>query len=236
MAKRARELCAKYVPDKIINESQAQQLNSSISANALIGKDKSVVIVRNNSKLSKQDWRRMLFHEFTHIYCAKIEMDEDNHFIEIYGSGTTSDNPNMTRDEKVYDGVLSSGYVVWSEFIAQYYALKHTKKRIYTVAMISDYINGLIADVNLISGDAAKDSLAMACAYLLNCSDAEKTVAMLKEPDEDMQQAQRSFLDCLFLLHRQINKDRSWRINEDFIVEIGNAYISLKAFNSIDIS
>jgi hypothetical protein len=36
MAERAKALCAIYAPDKIINETQAEELNSSIAANALV--------------------------------------------------------------------------------------------------------------------------------------------------------------------------------------------------------
>lgn len=46
MAELARALCARYVPDKIINKSQAEELNQTITANALVGKEKSAIIAR----------------------------------------------------------------------------------------------------------------------------------------------------------------------------------------------
>ncbi|GHU93057.1 hypothetical protein FACS1894208_01750 [Clostridia bacterium] len=45
-----------------------------------------------------------------------------------HGSGTTPENPNMTAIEQAYDGLIVAGYFVWSEFIAQYYAIKKTAK------------------------------------------------------------------------------------------------------------
>ena len=83
MANRAKALCAIYKPDKVINESQARQLNNSIAANALTGRDKSAVIVRINPKNKERDWREILFHEFMHIFCAKLEMDGE-HFGSVY--------------------------------------------------------------------------------------------------------------------------------------------------------
>jgi len=83
MAKRARELCALYVLDKIINDTQAQQFVTSIAANALIGREKSAVIAKADYKLNKQELRMILFHELTHIYCAKLEMDDGEHFVGL---------------------------------------------------------------------------------------------------------------------------------------------------------
>lgn len=234
MAARARALCAKYVPDKIINDSQARQLNATIAANALIGREKSAVLVRIDHRRSRQDWRTVIYHELAHIYCTKMEMDESEHFVEVYGSGTTPENPAVAREERTYDGTLVGGYGVWSEFIAQYYALKHTESHENAVADRDEYINRLLADVNIASGDSAKGALGMACAYLLTCSDAENTVAMLKEPNDAMPQAQRAFLNCLFLIHGQMQKEKPWRIDEEFIADLGGAYIALKTFNSFN--
>lgn len=234
MAARARALCAEYVPDKTINDSQARQLNVEIAANALIGREKSVVLARIDRRRSRQDWRMVIYHELAHIYCAKMEMTESEHFIEVYGSGSTPENPDMTSGEKAYDGTLVGGYDVWSEFIAQYYALKHTGTHEYAVADRDAYINHLLADVNISSGNSAKGALGMACAYLLTCFDAEETVAMLKEPNDEMPHAQRAFLNCLLLIHRQMQKEKPWRINEEFIAALGSAYIAFKTFNSID--
>jgi hypothetical protein len=66
MAERARALCAQYSPDKTINASQARELNRTIAANALIGKEKSVVIARIDYKRSVQEWREIFFHELIH--------------------------------------------------------------------------------------------------------------------------------------------------------------------------
>jgi len=132
MAERAAALCEQYVPDRHINESQAKQLVNTIAGNALIGREKSVVIAFIDYKASRRWIREMMFHEFTHIYCAKMEMDGE-HFIDIYGSGTTPENPDMTSAERTYDGFLVSGHYVWSEFMAQYYALLHTAQRGYRI-------------------------------------------------------------------------------------------------------
>ena len=92
----------------------------------------------------------------------------------------------------------------------------------------------MLADVNLSSENDTKAVLAVACASLLTSIDAEETIAILKEPDDDMPQAQRAFLKVLFLLHGKLQKDKPWRISEEFIAAVGTEYISLKMFNSIN--
>jgi len=233
MAERAKALCAQYVPDKIINESQAAQLNQAITANALIGRNKSAVIARINYKMSRQDWRRVFFHEYMHIFCAKIEMDGD-HFIEVYGSGTTPENSDFTPEEREYDGYLVAGYKIWSEFIAQYYALLKTEDRTkITVAREDAYINSLLAEVTIFNMEESKGSLSMACAYLLTCADANETVAMLKEPDDEMPESQKEFLSCLFLIYEHLQNEKPWKINEEFIVELGKRFIRFRMLNSV---
>ena len=231
MAERARALCAQYAPKKTINDTQARELTEDIDANALIGKEKSAVIARINSKRSEQAWREVFFHEFMHIFCAKLEMDGE-HFIDIYGSGTTPENPNMTPAERMYDGVLVAGYAVWSEFIAQYYTLKHTETRRPTVDEVSVYINKLLYSVGRLDNKGDKHALSIACARLLTCTNAEETVSMLEEPDDEMPTEQRAFLSCLFLLHEHQQDERLWEIYEEFVADLGTRYAFFRVANS----
>ena len=210
MAERAKALCAKYVPDKIINESQTHQLNTSIAANALIGKEKSAVIARINYKATKQDWRMIFFHEFMHIYCGKLEMDGE-HFIDTYGSGTTPENPDMTPDEKTYDGFLVAGHTIWSEFIAQYYAIKKVESDSLVFDGVVEYIFNLLGDVNVAELEISKGSFAMLSSYWLACDDAKETILQLDEPnfifkDEAPygKEARKNLQNCL-LLPRKLN-------------------------------
>lgn len=233
MVKRAKSLCAEYVPDKVLNESQVRQLANSITANALVGKEKSAVIVRIDYKQDKRDWKWILFHEFIHIFCAKSEMDGE-HFIEIYGSGTTPEIPDMTHEEKTYDGLLVAGYFVWSEFIAQYYALTKAAP-IKSVADVSDYVNHLLGEVNLVSDEDSRASFAMACSTLLACRDAGETVSMLNEPDEEMPETQKAFICCLTYLHNHLQGEKPWKINEEFIAGLGNKFLYFKMLNSLSV-
>jgi len=235
MAKRAVELCEMYCPDKILNTSQCHQLNKSIAANALIGREKSAVLVRIDSKLSKNNLRRILVHELMHIFCAKLEIDSE-HFIDIYGSGTT---PEATPENRIHDGMLVAGYSVWTEFIAQYYAIKLIDEKPYVFNSIAEYITQLLFEVNGLDLKISKDSFSMACAYWFNCTDLDDTIAELKEPntfipseDPHGEETQNTLCGCINHIYSQMQNTKPWKITEEFIIELGIKFCMFRTANS----
>jgi hypothetical protein len=230
LVKCVRSFCKQYAPDKTFNESQVEELENSVDANAFIGREKSAVIVRINYNLDEQSLRSEVFHELAHIFCAKREIDGD-HFIDIYGSGTTPERPDMDFMERAYDGYLVAGHQVWSEFIAQYYALKYTEETHPSTEQAEGYINHWLTSVgtNGVKGD--KYALAFACARWLTCYDGDKAVESLKNgPDEPTMQ-QMAFEACLFLLHDRVSRERPWEITEDFIADLGQKFLIFKTLN-----
>lgn len=236
MIERAKALCALYVPDKTFNDSQMWELENTIGANALIGREKSAVLVRCNTKTTKKTLREVVFHELTHIFCAKMEMDGE-HFIDIYGSGHT---PDENPENKIYDGQLNAGYVVWTEFIAHYYALRYVNKVKYSVTNLTNELFTLLNDVHVASMEKSKQSFAMVCSYLFSCDDVESFIELLDEPnflfDDGKQggiQSREAFKNCLFKLHSNLKKDKPWKISKDFIEELGIKYIMFVSMNSV---
>ena len=236
MISRALELCTKYCPELILNDSQLRHLEESVTANALIGREKSAVLFRKDSRLSKKDFRRIIFHELMHIYCAKIEMD-DEHFIDIYGTGTT---PDCDPDEIEYDGIIVAGYVVWSEFIAHYYAIKMIDKPKYKFNEIAHNIAPLFADIHAHDLEASKGSFSMICSHWLNCVDAEKSIEALQEPDMLLpsdesyaEETQATLYICMRYLHNHMQNEQPWKIDEDFIFALGSNFNSFRIYNSM---
>jgi len=240
MARRAKELCKKYVPDKTINDSQAQQLVTSIAANALIGKEKSAVLVCEDYKTTKKEWRMLFFHELMHIFCAKTEMD-GLHFIDIYGSGTTPEfDPEYAAPEFIIrDGYLSAGYYIWTEFIAHYYALLKVSGDTYGFPNVVDYVYELLGEVNIATDELSKGSFAMACSYLLSCCDVAEILNPPNDIDDNSNEVpyekenKLALLNCLRLLHKQLQSTKPWRITEDFIENLGSKYCWFKTTNSM---
>lgn len=232
MVSRYKALCSMYAPDKKLNDSKEAQLASAVAANAIIGRDKSAVLVRVNPKNREQEWRQIIFHELMHIFCAKSEMDEE-HFIDIYGSGHT---PDMNPADKTYDGFLNAGYVVWSEFIAQYYALIHTQSQTYTFGDVADYAYSLLDEVSIQNNEHdSKTSFAMACSYLLTCDDGNLLSDLMPLDDAKVneQSTEATLRSCLGHIHRNLQEEKPWKISEEYIAELGSKYLLFRVLNSI---
>jgi hypothetical protein len=236
MVERTGALCAQYVPDKILNETQKWELENGVRANALIGREQSAVIVRKHAGDTKKRLGEVVFHELMHIYCAKTEMDSE-HFIDIYGSGHT---PDEEPENKIYDGNLNAGYVVWSEFIAQYYALKYANKGCFSIENLTSELIGLLNEVTVSDIHGSKTAFAMVCSHLFFCNDVEVFIELLDEPDflfepsrPLAEQTRMSFKNCLLYIADQLRGEKPWKITEDFIATLGAKYTMFCGMNSI---
>lgn len=239
MAERAKALSALYCPDKIINESQSEQLNNIIAANAIVGREKSVIIVRIDYRQTQQGWRRILFHEFMHIFCGKLEVDGE-HFIDIYGCGHT---PDMNPKNKAYDGAVNAGYVLWSEFIAQYFALIYAEDEDYWFSDIGEFIADILSGIGTDSDDNDKSAVGMVCAYILTCVDTEAVLDALSDggllyPDSDpgSERVRGALLNILLFLCERLQNEKPWKITEEMIADLGGIFIWFKTANALFLS
>ena len=235
MAKRALEVCAIYCPEKIFTETQLAELSESIAANALVGREKSVVLVRINPQINKTDFRRVIVHELVHLFCAKSEMDGE-HFIDIYGSGTT---PEIEGMDKTYDGIIVAGYKVWTEFIAHYYAIKLIDKENLKFEKIASFVTELFHEVNVSDLIGSQKAFSMICSYWLNCMDFEETLEVLSKAgtflssDEPHgEETQKALFYCMDYIYDQIKKEKPWKITEDFIYGLGFKFSLFRLNNS----
>ncbi len=230
------ELRDKYAPEHIINESQERDLRDNVVANALIGRETSAVLICYYPSIKINDMRRILFHEFMHIYCAKMEMDGE-HFIDIYGTGTTWDTDPLDME---YDGLLASGYILWSEFIATYYAILHTEPQEFSTLDIKPIAKRFMRKVTNDNLVDSKATFAYVCSYLFNCTDSRSELLELYTNgfiwDRSApygKESHQAFLSCTEHLSRRLSDSRPCRISEEFISELGAKFISFRMMNSM---
>lgn len=226
---RYKALCEQYRPRRIILKEYEEQLANGISGQAIIGEGKSAILICTKQPLLKANLPYIVFHELMHIYCAKIEVD-GQHFLDIYGS----DTPYET------DEVLHDGYHIWSEFIADYYAVKHTQRGQFTFESVrDDILQCLEKDITGEGKDSRRDFVC-ACLNLLTMHEAEAVLPRLTDSDiifsgnsTKAQNIRRIFANCVQLLYKQIQTTKPYKINEDFIVELGESYSSFETANTL---
>ena len=226
---RFKALCLQCSPDRSINKSEIAQMERSIFANAIIGRTISAAIIKLDYSIEENDMRRIVFHELMHIYCGKTEMDTD-HFIDVYGSLHTPDRDPV---DKMYDGFLNAGYFVWSEFIAEYYAITKTAEGSHYFVDIKDIVYELLTEIDIINGDS-KVAYAMMSAYVLSCDDAATVVTKMRDIIQDDVQYDENTVnalhDCLNLLYDHIQSENPCKISEDFISRLGEQYLMILTF------
>ena len=228
MFARYKALCETYRPREVILPEHEEQLANGTGGQAIIGADKSAVLFCTKQPFVKANLRRIIFHELMHIYCAKSEVDGE-HFIDIYGSG----NPYDESDE-----VLRDGYFIWSEFMADYYADKHTQSGQFTFESVRNDILKCLDKVVIAPKDNRRD-FEWACLNLLTMHNAESVINRITEPDviisgdsERAQTARNTLDNCVQRLCRQIQNEKPWKISEDFVVLLGEDYSTFERCNT----
>jgi pyrimidine deaminase RibD-like protein len=80
----------------------------------------------------------------------------------------------------------------------------------------------------VIVGVDSRRDFERACKIILTASEPEKVIARISEPDylitgngEYADKARNILSDCLRLLHEQAQKEKPWKISEDFISDLG---------------
>ena len=228
MFARYKVLCQKYRPRYIIPKEHEEQLANSISGQAIIGEGKSAILICTKQPLLKASLPYIIFHELIHIYCAKIEIDGE-HFFDLYGNETPYEA----------DEILHDGYYIWSEFIADYYASKYTRSGQFAFESVRNRIIKCLEKDITTPKDNRRDFV-WACLDLITMYEAETILNRLTEPDiiisgesTTAQNLRSVFNDCVQLLYRQIQKEKPYKITEDFIVELGDSYNSFETVNTL---
>jgi|GEM_PF-1461039 len=218
-------LCEAYRPNEEILPEHEDQLANGIGGQAVVGVDKSAVLICTKQPQLRANMNRIVFHELMHIYCAKVEVDRE-HFIDIYGSGS----PYNKDDEALRDG-----YYIWSEFIADYYAEKHTKHGQFTFDSCRGIILKCLDEVVIAPKDNRRD-FEWACHNVLTMCDSESIIDRLTEPDvifsgdsDKAHNTRRLFSDCVQLLHKQMQTEKPWKISEEFVAKLGDSYHSFES-------
>jgi len=217
MVETYKELAAKYKEDVKLNPAREVELRDAINGNALIGRNKSGVLIFKHSRNTREEIRSIVIHELAHIYCGKQE-GLDSVF-NTYGDGNTYDDNPV---EKLYDGAITAGHTIWSEFIAEYYALKHTFPK-YKLSLMTSQIAEMLEMVSIANFQHSKSPYAYACARFLNATDTAQELASLSEENGGEPEADALF-DTLKFLQGQLQREKPWKITMEFVENLGNKY------------
>ena len=216
--------CREHFPKDLDGDYMAEGYFRSFAARAFVGEGIYGVMVRADIDFGLPDLRRVFLHEISHLFCCGNEI-EGGGFFDRYCMGSGAG-----------DGMMNAGYAIWREAVAD----------IMADAILSEYAELALADVRdeirrlyrLLSpaNPGSKRCMSLILAYAMltkeaggaeEWADAEMALKRGLGLDDP------ALYDILGMAFGNLHRPPFWSITPDFIMELGEAYISLltmKAF------
>lgn len=180
------------------------------------------VLIREDLDLEQGEMFSMLLHEISHLFCTRNET-ENGDFFDRFCMGSGAE-----------DGMMNAGYAIWREavadiiadFVMSKYAGVSLKDK-SVVKTICQYYNGIS-----FTAPDSKRAMSLILAYIMISKQVAgteswpKASAAIQEniPIDD------ALLTAMFeQMFRQMRTSPFWKITPDFIMELGETYLSLLA-------
>lgn len=230
-------LCKQYFPRKLDGRGfQEAEIFDDAAVMALVGEKKVGIFIRSDLKVNEADFRHEMLHELAHIFCVLNEMPERDHFIDIY-LGCTPDVDFPTSAARQEDGIISAGYEVWREFIADYIALKLDPKGYeHDFRSAVPYMKRMLEQVSAYK-PVSKRCISNLLVTLMTCSDGEKAVDHANTLMKGSAQLMLSEIAAMVYEHTRIcpatewntagARQYPWEIDRQFIYDLGSKYLML---------
>lgn len=216
--------CKQYFPKYLKENYQQEGYFESFAAQAFVDGAQNGILFRADIDFSTDDVFYTFLHEISHIFCVRNEINGKNFFNEYcMGSG-------------IEDGMMNAGYAIWREAIAD----------IMASAIISEvagprlsYLKRKITalyDSLSISNPDSKKCMALILVYIMNAVEVAGT--------EDWDQAEKAIskvfsfhpamMFILKLIFLNLHEAPYWSISSEFIIALGEAYLSLLSFRAME--
>lgn len=167
-------------------------------------------------------YMQIIVHELSHIYCCSNEIKTarvaGGGFYDRYCSG-----PPSSTAESVTDGQINGGYAVWREFVADFMTgkiLSHTHRSLIDIKQDLFELSSNVKAGNQL----AKGSLSR---YLSMVFDSAEFVTE-NTWDQFMEKLAAfglPFIPIIELIHEQLQHEKYYEINLDFIKDLGTVYL-----------
>lgn len=212
------QFCREHFPKNLDEDYKAEGYFQTFAAQAFWGKGQYGVMIRADIDFPLPELRRVFLHEISHLFCCENEI-EGGGFFDRYCMGSGAE-----------DGMMNAGYAVWREAVAD----------IMADSILSEYTSLTLADVReevgrlyrmLSPADPdSKKCMSLILVYVM----ATKEVGGVTEwADAEAGLKQRLGLEdpalyaFLKMAFDNLHRSPFWSITPDFIMELGEAYLSL---------
>ena len=222
----------KDIPEFIRNYPEAAEPDmfepgyyKSIRGEAFISAGKAGIVLRTDTGEDTNQFRHLVLHEISHIYCMTHELNDGENFYKKY---VVDDHGNTFEN-----GIIAGGYAVWREFVAEFMArLLDVFQEDFSIALTADNVEYLLDEIENIVPDTRECITAIlidtfSTKDLLDKVDKKASLSVV-EWFERLQTP--SWKELFSIVYDQIFNDDKyyWEIDFDFIHELGSRYLSIR--------
>lgn len=212
------QFCRERFPKHLDEDYKAEGSFQSFAAQAFVGKGLYGVMIRADIDFPLPELHRVFLHEISHLFCCENEI-EGGGFFDRYCMGSGAE-----------DGMINAGYAVWREAVAD----------IMADSILSEYTDLTLADVreevrrlyHLLSpqNPDTKKCMSLILVYVMS---TKEVGGVMEWADAEAGLRQRLGLEdpalyaVLKMAFDNLHRSPFWSITPDFIMELGEAYLSL---------
>ena len=175
-----------------------------------------------------EQWLAVILHEMSHVFCIEKECNGEN-FYQSY----CEDNAGT---------FTAAGYAVWREFVADYMAAHIFDYLNLSIAKLREAVRELNADVVYASPDA-KMNMSRLLAYVFwnrqvrKAESGKEIIELLaKNRVFSSKTCTEQYYQIINHMYSQLSKPEYWKINVEFIDDLGELYLTLISQKAVGFS
>ena len=212
--------CQEHFPKYLSEMYKTDGYFDDMGGQAFLNENEYGVLIREDIDYPEDELFRMLFHEISHLFCARNEIPNGDFFTKyclIPGD----------------DGeVRYVGYAIWRETVADIMA-DSIMYESSTISLKNKFIRNRIVSLyhDVLGNDSeSRKAMSLIIAYVMRSKQVDRAEAWSEARKAILQNVQIDDTMLLYTLEtvfHQLRIHPYWRITPDFIVALGDNYFSL---------
>ena len=210
--------CRAHFPKMLKEPYKEEGYFESFGAQAFVNDTEYGVLIREDIDFTLGEVLQMFLHEISHLYCTRNEIDGCNFF----GKYCMGSEPE--------DGMMNAGYAIWREAVADIMADSIISEyATITLSSIKGIVKEYYGELSASNPDSKK-AMSLIIVYIMISREvastrdwnvANRAIKRSISIDEPLLEA------MLKLVFDQLHRSPFWEITPEFIMTLGETYVSL---------
>lgn len=224
------EFCIWYFKRQLSEKYKSSGFFENFAAMAMIGDIKDGILVREDMDIPEYEWHHIFLHELSHILACREEIGG-----ELFYDLFCVDYAESPEE----DGYINAGYAIWREFSAELFAMDIDDGCVpFTISSVKKHIINLCKEITFDEPNA-KEAMYRLLIFIFKSDDyyfSKNEDGFIKHIRNCGLSDALDFESVIRLVYQHLAGDSSWKIDVDFIMELGFLYtlsIANKRFKTI---